>query len=63
MSPQMQQFIATRAAGLMFNARRKPECATSARNWLNLAARCAERSGETQLASDIRRFEQAILEV
>ena len=45
----------------MLNARRKPECAQAARNYLRLAARHAERHGQGWLANDMRRFEQAIL--
>ena len=61
MSPVQAKFLATRAAGVMLNARRKPECAQAARNYLRLAARHAERHGQGWLANDMRRFEQAIL--
>ena len=61
MSPVEAKFLACRAAAVMQNARHKPECAQAARNFLNLAAKYAERCGQSWLANDMRRFERAIL--
>ena len=61
MSPVQAKFLANRAHAVMLNARRKPECAPAARNFLSLVARHAQRCGETWLAEEARRFERAIL--
>lgn len=61
MSPVEAKFLASRAAAVMLNARRKPECAPAARNFLSLVARHAQRCGEGWLAEEAKRFEQAIL--
>lgn len=61
MSPVAAKLLASRAHAVMLDARRKPECAPAARNYLRLAARHAERHGQGWLANDMRRFEQAIL--
>ena len=61
MSPVEAKILANRARAVMFDARRKPECAPAARNFLMLAAKYAERCGQAWLANDIRRFEESIL--
>ena len=61
MSPSEAKFLACRGAAVMQEARSQPQCAKSARNWLVLAAKYAERCGLVDLANDMRHFEQSIL--
>lgn len=61
MSPVAAKLLASRAHAVMLDARRKPQCAPAARNFLSLVARHAERCGEGWLAEEAKRFEQAIL--
>ena len=61
MSPVAAKLLASRAHAVMLDARRKPQCAPAARNFLNLAVRYAQRYGQAWLAEDMKRFEQGIL--
>lgn len=61
MSPVEAKFLMCRATAVAMNARRKPECAPAARNWISLAARHAKNNGQSGLADEIRRTEQSIL--
>ncbi len=61
MSPVQAKLLANRAAAVTLDARRKPECAEAARNFLALVVRYAERHGQGWLAEEIRLFEREIL--
>lgn len=61
MSPVAAKLLASRAHAVMLDARRKPQCAPAARNFLYLVARYAQRCGEVWLADEAKRFEQGIL--
>ena len=61
MSPVEAKFLACRAAAVMQNARRKPECAQAARNFLILAAKYAERCGQAWLAEKCKGYQKSIL--
>lgn len=60
-SPIASKLLDSRAHAVMLDARRKPECAQSARNFLALAVRHAERCGQAWLAEKCKGYQQSIL--